>query len=641
MLQRIRDNSSGPLAYAVVAVIVLVFGVWGIGSYLTPPSQKPVATVSGSDISKPELRQAVKQRYKQLKTRLGEQFDPDQVLRSDMRRAALQQLVQSRLVSQYAKDVGYQVSDADVLAALKQKSAFQDNDVFSTKRYHQVLERAGLEPSRYEARLRQQLWSRIVGLNIQSNAFAVPRAVTSAYSRQREKRRLAVLRFDPSSWQSDVRVSDKAIRAAYKRSDGRYQDPARVKLSYVALNADEVTVDVDLNRDRLKQIYKQNSARFRTLEKRAGGVIRVAIEDADPSAARTRVQRAAKKLDSGQTMQQVAGSISGAAYQKLASTSRQDADQSIAKLLFQTEQDEYANPVQESNAWLIVRPTEVTAASQESFDQPSVQETVKTIARSKARDDAFQSRRKKLGDLAYQAPNSLQTVADKLDLKIEQSDWISRRKGQGLGANEAVRKAAFSSDVRKKDLNSGVIKLGNKRAVVVRAADTEAGHKKPLSKVRSQVVADLKQNKAGDKAHEAANQARKRLAEGQSTLQKLASSNDRVTLDKAGLIARSSDALAESIKRAAFSVAPQESDTPALTVSETDQGVVALVAVEDVQQPGQPETELEKRRHQLVAQRQRRYMGALEYGAFSDWLRQTRTVTIHEDALKPGAGQGS
>ncbi|NNC24391.1 hypothetical protein HKX42_00880 [Salinisphaera sp. USBA-960] len=634
MLQRIRDNSSGPLAYAVVAVIVLVFGVWGIGSYLTPSPNKSVATAAGSDISKRQLRSAVNQRYQQLKARRGEQFDPDKISRPDVRRAALQQLIQSQLTTQYAKNAGYQVSNGDVLAFLKQKAAFQKNGSFSTQRYKQALKRAGVKPARYEAGVRQQLLSRVVESEIRSQAFAVPRAVTSAYDRLHEKRRVAVLRFAPSQWQASVEISDQAIRKAYENASKQYRVPARVKLAYVVLDADKLDVQADTDQAHLKKLYKQNRARFRTPAKRAGEVLRIPIAKDEAAAARDKAQQVQEKLSDGQTMAQVAKSLSGVRHQQIELTTQQNADGAIANALFETDKNTVSNPVHGDDAWLVVRPTKTVPASEKQLSDSSVQKILKQIARQKAKRAAFKAKRKKLGDLAYQAPNSLKTIAGKLDLSIQTSDWMSRESGQGIGTQASIRQAAFSSDVKQKKLNSDVIKIADERAAVVRLSERKASHKKPLADVRSQIVADLKQDKARAKAQTAAANARKKLASGDVELADLAQSNPHASLAKPGLISRSSGKLDGPVKQAVFDMPPPDSGQTAYSVVDGNDGSVVLIAVSDVVKPGAPKSNQEKRQHDMLAARQRRYTGTLEYAAFSDWLRQTRDVTIHEDALK-------
>ncbi len=641
MLQRIRDNSSGPLAYAVVAVLILVFGVWGIGSYLTPSSHHPVATVAGHKISKQQLRRTVNQQYQQIKSRLGKQFDPSKISRPQIRRSALTHLIQSRLVIAYAKNAGYRISNKDVLAALKHKRAFQKNGQFSTKRYRSRLKRAGIKPAQYEAGIRQQLLSRLIGYEIQSQAFAVPRSVKLAYDRRHEKRQISLLRFDPSNWLSGITVSDAEIKKAYKNANQRYRQPPEVKLSYVTLAASKLNVQTKTDKAHLKKLYHKHSARFKTPAKRSGQLLRVPIKKSQGDAAHNLIQKIRARLKSGKSMAELAHSMADVYYRKIQSTTQQKADAPIAGPLFNTPKGQFSSPIQNANNWFIVQPTAVTPASKKPFSNQQVQNTLKRIAEKRARRAAFKQKRKQLSRLAYQAPNSLHTIANKLGLKIQNSGWITRHNGQGIGAHATVRKAAFSKDVRKKSLNSKVIKLGSKRVAVIRVSNSKAAQKKPLAAVRSEIVTHLKQQKARAKAKAAAQKARQQLKSGKTTLDALAQSDNRISVQHPGLVSRLSNKLHAPVKQAAFDAPPPESGHVRYALAKESGGTVVLIAVKKVDKPGKPKNPQQKHQFQRLRQRERRYMGSLEYGAFSAWLRQTRDVKIFDKSLKPQASSGA
>lgn len=640
MLQRIRDNSSGPLAYTIVGLIVLVFGVWGIGSYFTPSPNQTVATVAGSKISEQALRRAVNQRYRRLRARYGEQFDPGAVSRSDIRRSELAELIRTRLVTQYAKSAGYRINDADVLAVLKQKKAFRKNGQFSVKHYRRVLQRAGIKPARFEAGIRHRLFSRVVETQIRSHAYSMPRGVARIYSRLHEKRRLAILRFDASAWRDNVNVSKQEIKSAYRGTDGKYRIPPRVKLAYVVLDANELEVNAKTGKKHLRDLYEQRKARFKMPAERAGQLIRISIEQDKANEARVRAQKIQKKLMAGRSMAQVAEGFAGVSTRPIELTTRANADQRIAEALFSTRQNQYSNPVHTDDAWFIVKPTGAESASMQPFGSPDVQQTLKGMAKQSARRNAFQARKKKLGKLAFQAPNSLDVIANNMGLDIQHSGWIGAQSGQGIGSHAAVRKVAFSKDVKKKRLNSDVIHLGKSRVAVIHVVDTRGAQKKPLSGVRGQIVSNLKKRQAHARAREAALDIQKKLQAGTTTLSKIASSNPRVTLQKAGLVSRSDNDLDSAVMEAAFSLPHPEGDNAGYTIARTNDGGIVLITVTEAKTPDSPKTKQQERQQEFLAQRQRLYFGLVEYGSFSAWLRSTREVTIHDKVLESAGSPG-
>src|SRR5690625_1055511 len=172
MLQKIRDGSSGPLAYIVVAVIAVVFGVWGIGSYFTPPSDPIVASAAGTNITQSQFRNAFNERYQQLRQRLGENFDSSEFPRDKVRKQVLDNLIDQVVMTNYAKDNGYQVTDADLLAYIRGNPQFQEDGKFSVQRYKNLLSQSRMTPSQYEARLRQGMLEGQVRQLVMGTAFA-------------------------------------------------------------------------------------------------------------------------------------------------------------------------------------------------------------------------------------------------------------------------------------------------------------------------------------------------------------------------------------------------------------------------------------------------------------------------------------
>ncbi|MFA7386641.1 MAG: SurA N-terminal domain-containing protein, partial [Thiohalobacteraceae bacterium] len=73
MLQAIRDRVTGWIAWLIVGLIAVVFGLWGIDSYLKNEAKVYAASVNGVEISIPEYRFAKQQQVQRMRSMLGEQ----------------------------------------------------------------------------------------------------------------------------------------------------------------------------------------------------------------------------------------------------------------------------------------------------------------------------------------------------------------------------------------------------------------------------------------------------------------------------------------------------------------------------------------------------------------------------------------
>ncbi|HET7313759.1 SurA N-terminal domain-containing protein [Salinisphaera sp.] len=632
MLQKIRDGASGPLAYIVVAVIAVVFGVWGVGSYFTPSADPVVASVGDTNITQSQLQQAFNQRYQRLRQMMGDHFDASMFPRDEIRKNVLDGMIEQAVMTQYARDNGYRVTDANLLALIRSNPQFQDNGRFSTQRYKALLAQAGIPPAQYEARLRRSMVAGQVRQIVAGSAFAAPPEVDAAYRRSHEQRKIEVLRFDPSAYSGQIKVDDQAIKNYYDSHPKQFMRPPRVKLAYVSLDADRLSSDQP-GPDRLQQLYQAHKSEFGTPAKRSAKQVRIPIKGGDDAKARQTVQSVIAAVNNGQSLKQAAAANDGAQFSRIDSQAKSALPDAVGSAVFGLKQGELSKPVRGDDAWYVLRTTAVTPAKTPGFDDPVVQARLKAMARDQARAKAFRSKSDKLDSLAYQAPNGLQTISNKLGLKIRHTDWISRDGGgSGLGQYTAVRKAAFSDAVLKDHLNSQVLELGDQRRVVLRVTDHQPAQRKPLTAVRDTIRQRLVAQRAEERAQQAAQQAMAQARQGKPLAQ-IADNAKGATLSRPGFVGRDNGKLDPKVLDAAFGLpldAKQSGDAQYKVVS-TDDGQAALVVVSASRvQSGDKQGGVPRKQ---IAQRQAGYNANLEYGALSRYLRRQADVEIHESAL--------
>lgn len=627
MLQKIRDNASGPLAYVVVAVIAVVFGVWGIGSYFTPSSDPVVASVGGTEITRYQLQQSYNQRYQRLRQAMGDSFDADMFPPEQLRRTVLQGLINEAVLTQYANEAGYRVTDARLLAALRSNEQFQVDGQFSPERYRSLLSQAGIPAGRYEARLREDLKSQQLRRDVTTSAFASPAEVDQAYRLVNQERRVRYLAYDAQRYIDDVDVSDAELESYYEDHADQFQRPERVKLSYVSLSRSNAAAgDAAPDEAALRELYEQNKAQFGEPERRSGVRVRVPIEG-DGDAARDRIQQLASAAQDAD-LETAAGSVDGAEYSRIDGAAPGDLPDAVAETLFELDTGETSSPVRGEQAWYLLRLSDVTQASTPSFDDPEVQSQLKAIASAQREVTAYSDKSDRMETLAYEAPNDLQTLADELNLEIQDTGWITREGGDGIGQYDAIRKAAFSDSVLQDELNSTPIQLGSDRRVVLRVESHQTAERRPLDEVRDTVRKRVARQKAEDRARESAREAMTALEAGES-LQSL-TGEDGPTLESPGFIRRSDREVDPRVREAAFSLPSPENDTRRLDVTATADGRVALVVVDGVRAGDDSDSATPR---EQFAEQQRQYVARQEYGALNAYLRNQADVEINENRI--------
>ncbi|MGN8158273.1 SurA N-terminal domain-containing protein [Salinisphaera sp. SWV1] len=633
MLQKIRDGASGPLAYIVVAVIAVVFGVWGIGSYFTPSADPVVASADGAKITHSQLRQAVNQRYQRLRQMMGNHFDSSMFPRDQVRQNVLDNMIDQAVMTHYAKARGYRVTDANLLAEIRSNPQFQENGKFSAQRYKALLSQAGVPPAQYEARLRQSMVGDQVREIVAASAFAAPAEVDVAYRRANEQRKVQVLTVDSSAYSDQVTVDDKAIQSYYDKHPKQFMRPPRVKLAYVSLDADKLSPPKP-DQATLKQLYQAHKNELGTPAKRSADEIRIPIGKDDAKARQT-VQAVIAAAKKGQSLKQIAAATDGARFQQIDTQTKSALPDAVGAALFGLKQGALSGPVRGDQAWYVLRATSITPAKTPDFNNPAMQARLKAMATRKARAKAFRKKSDTLDDLAYQAPNGLKTISDKLGLTVRHTGWITRHNGgSGLGQYAAVRKAAFSDAVLKDHLNSKVIDLGQQRHVVLRVADHQGAQRKPLAEVRDKIRQRLVAQESQRRAEKAAQQAMAQARQGKSLAQ-IAKDTRGAKLTQPGFVGRHDNKLDPSVLTAAFDISfGNKSGSAQYRVVSTESGQAALVAVlaSRVESGGSKPGGGGPQRKQ-IAQQQSGYNASLEYSALDHYLRKRADVEIHKSAM--------
>lgn len=635
MLQRIRDGASGPLAYIVVGVIAVVFGVWGIGSYFTPSSNPVVASAAGTDITHSQLQNAFHQRYQRLRQMLGDQFNPKMFPSDQVRHRVLESMIDQAVMTEHARSMGYQVTDANLLQQIRGNPQFQNSKGdFSSKRYRNLLGQAGIKPASYEARLRKSLMGDQIREIVTASAFAAPPEVSSAYRQANAQRQVSLLTFKPSAFASRVSLDKGQIKNYYQTHPKQFMRPQRVKLAYVLLSADQIKPPAP-TQAKLHQLFKQHKKALGTPEKRSADELRISVAQHGDAAARKMIQTALKAARNGQSLKQVAAQTAGANYRVIHSQPKSALPSAVGSALFGLQSGSLSNPVRGDKYWYLIRLVKSTPAQAPSFSDPAVQEKLKAMAHKQAVARMFKAKSKKLNDLAYQAPNGLKTISQKLDLSIQHSGWITRKEqnAKGIGQYKAVRKAAFSDDVLKNKLNSQVLALGDRRRVVLRIADRKAPQRQPLSAVRDQIRQRLRRQKAGELAKQSAQQAMAKVKNGMS-MDKLSAADSAATFKQVGYIGHGSQQVDPKVEQAAFDVPFQQAKAsgPAYRVVSTQSGAAVLVGVTGARVAQNNAASASGQRAQMAHQLGR-YNARLEYSALRYFLRQNASVTIHKNAL--------
>ncbi len=191
MLDSFRKASKSWLAKGLLGLLILSFGVWGIGDFITGGDDGPaVITVGDVRVGTDYLREEFNREVNVLRERLGGQFTTEQAIQFGFLERAIGRVVTEITLSRTAHDWGMVVPDAAVARVIRETPAFQGEDGrFDRALYERLLSLNGMTEADYTAAVRNDLTRATLTQPVVGGATA-PAALVDALHRFRNEARL-------------------------------------------------------------------------------------------------------------------------------------------------------------------------------------------------------------------------------------------------------------------------------------------------------------------------------------------------------------------------------------------------------------------------------------------------------------------
>lgn len=522
MLAFIRKQATGWVAWIIVILISIPFALWGIQEYMSPVSSLSVAKVNETEIGLREFQQTFQERRIQLQRMLGPELSAS-IDEARLRSETLDRMIDDELVLQAAATSGLRIGDAQLAVFIHAQEAFRAGGVFSQQQYENWLRSRGYSPGGFEHLTRRDLLSNQFLSGLAGSAFATDAELARLKrleSQQRTFRALVV----PSGQFSNMDVGDEAIAAHYEANKDRYVQPEQVTVEYLEISRAEIAEGIPVEDSELRRLYESRQASYVTPEQREVShiLIPVGVETGKETTddARTRLADIRRRIEAGASFADMARQYSedpGTAQNggALGFISKGVMDPDFENAAFGLDKDAVSEPVRTRFGWHLVKVTDIRAPQTRSFEDIKVR--LRREYQNEQADLVYSERVEQLANLVFEHPESLEIPAETLGAATRISQPFGRAGADsGLAANREIVDAAFSDDVLAARNNSGVIELGDGRVVALRIRDHEPSSQRPLSEVRDQIAADLRQTAARDAAKKAGEKLLARLRAGEA-----------------------------------------------------------------------------------------------------------------------------
>ncbi len=636
MLQSIHDRIKGWMAYVTLGAIASTFVLWGINWTTDAPDY--AAKVDGQPIPLSQVRESYQQQLIQLQRRGGPPVEEAQ--RSALKQRVLDDYIGSEALVARAQELGYRVSDANLLKSMAQIPAFQVAGKFDQAHAVAVLQAQGRSVAEVEGLIRRQVQLEQLEGGMRTSSFTTPTELRQITALMAEQRELAWLVVPAAPLAATATPDEPAIAAFYAAHKQDYMTPELVNLRYIEVNLAQTAAAVSVSEAQLKAYFDEQKAKnpdvYSQAEQRRVRHILFQVSDPkDDAAVKAKAEQILKRAQAGEDFAKLAAEYSqdpGSAHQggDLGMSDRRVWVAPFADAAFAMQVGEIRGLVRTQFGYHILKLDAIQAATAKTFEQS--RGDIEAEYRRNEAERQFNSIQDRIADAALQNSTDIEVVARKAGLPVMQVADFSRQSGGGaLGSSPKLIEAVFSPDVLDGHL-SQIIEVEKGRGVLVRATDHRLPQQRSLEEVRGAVIAAWKQQRGVELAASLAADAVKKLEAGQS-LESLAKSPGggltSLPLQAPRFVARNEPAVPAPLGRAAFEVPKPAPGKPAyrsVALGNGDSAVLAVLAVREDPAANQASEDLFRR--QFAQQ-----IGAGEAESYATAARARAKVIVNPHAM--------
>jgi peptidyl-prolyl cis-trans isomerase D len=494
------------LAVLIVPSFVLV-GVSGYKSF--GDEANTVAKLDGQVVTRQEWEAAQRTQLDNYRQRMGAQFDQKLFDTPEFKQNVLDTLIAEKAVGAEVTRSHLTVSDAALQRTiLEMPGLTKDDGKFDMERYKMLLGAQGLSPAGFEARLRRDMALQQLSGAIQGSGFS-PRTVAARISDfGAQEREVQEQLFPAAQFLPQVKVTDEMVKAYYDKNAKLFEVPEQAKIEYVVFNAAAVADQVTVSDAEVASYFEQNKARYGSAEVRRASHILVAVakdaKPADKAAAKAKADAILAevkktpgdfaKIAKAKSQDPVSAELGG----DMGAIEKDALPKALEDAAFALKQGEIAGPVETEFGYHIVTITSLKPAAVKPLDE--VKDAIAADIKKQKSAKKYSEMAEVFTNTVYEQADSLKPVADKLKLKIETADNVTRNPSPALGAapyNQAkFLTTLFSADSLKNKRNTEAVEVAPSTLVAGRIVEFNPASKRPLAEVEASIRQRVTQEEA-------------------------------------------------------------------------------------------------------------------------------------------------
>ncbi|MCK5681502.1 SurA N-terminal domain-containing protein, partial [bacterium] len=292
MLRMMRKNAQSLIVKLVFGVIIVVFSFWGVGS-MKAKQMTVAATVNGKSIERKILDNSFRDLWRRYQERSQGKFNPDEAQSLQIKREALDGLIDRHLLLVQADELGLSVGETEMQQRIAEFGAFQRDGNFDQETYRRALSFSRMTPAQFEAGYREDLLLEKIRVVIADGTKILPDEVDILVRQQREEIAVDLLQLKPAAYQDKMTFDETALEKFFAEKRENFRVPEQRKIATLVLERNKLLEKVVISDAQVSGFYQENIENFKESEQVKARHILIKVA---PEAAEAEVEAARKQI---------------------------------------------------------------------------------------------------------------------------------------------------------------------------------------------------------------------------------------------------------------------------------------------------------------------------------------------------------
>ena len=310
MLQLIRDRAQGLVVGVIVFFICLTFALFGVQQYLDARGSVVVAEVNGEEILLEDFQRAFQQLRQRAQSILGEAFDPSGWSGERAKLAALDYVIDERLLRQVSDKANIRASDAQVVNHIRTSPQFQQDGNFSSDLYKRMVRALGYSEPQFENQVANDIVVNQLRAGVAASALASTDEVQRLEQLRQQTRDIGYALLGIEQFRDAINLSDTDVQQYYDEHKEEHRTPERIAVDYIELSVSAIMDDVAVSEPQLQAFYDENQANYVAPEQRNANHILIQVgadaSEEDVRVAQEKAESLREKALAGESFEDIA-----------------------------------------------------------------------------------------------------------------------------------------------------------------------------------------------------------------------------------------------------------------------------------------------------------------------------------------------